>query len=69
MTDYRTLSEEEKKDVDRIIIDSVDYGLHTNKNNGFTWMEPDYTFQQVHGGNYCAICLAASHNCLCSHEN
>jgi len=69
MVDYRTLTKFQKKLVDKEIRETVEPGKHTNPNNGFKWVEPDYTLAQVHSGHYCAECLMVYYNCLCSHTS
>ena len=69
MTDYRDLSEWQKAKVDKMIIEEVEPGHKVNEHNGFEWDEPQYTLNSVHLGYTCAVCLMASHNCLCSHSD
>ena len=69
MTDYRTLSIVEKAKIDKEIIENIPAENCHNENSGFSWVEPDYTLEQVHNGNNCAVCWNIYYNCLCSHES
>ena len=69
MTDYRKLSKFQQKKVDKQIKKDVEPGPRVNEYNGFKWIEPDYTLDQVHIGNYCCDCLMIYYNCLCSHPD
>jgi len=69
MTFYSKLSEEEKARVDREINAEVPYGERENTNNGFKWMEPQFTLSNVHSDDWCAECWRSAHTCLCSHDS
>jgi hypothetical protein len=60
MTDYRTLSKEEKNRVDEALNNDSNYNIGYKKSDVI-----DY----VHNGYYCAKCWRTSWTCLCSHDN
>ena len=68
MTNYKDLSEWQQQKVIKDIIKCVEPEPKENKHNGFKWVEPDYTINEVKSGNYCATCWNIYYNCLCSHD-
>lgn len=69
MTDYRTLSDFEKRKVDAKMLSDIEAKHHRNENNGYEWDEPQSTIDAVHGGQYCAYCWSIYYNCVCSHNS
>jgi hypothetical protein len=67
MTDYRTLSEFEQKKVEAEVIKGIEPGPRKNEANGFEWVEPDFTLNDIRNGYSCAVCWNVYYNCLCSH--
>ena len=69
MIDYRELSKWKQDKVDKSVVEEIEPGHRINKSNGFEWDEPDHTLNQIHAGNYCAVCWNVYYNCLCSHSS